>query len=326
MVSRNNTADIANWPQTGWHGHYHWPSTARGANSLAIRAGDTLDVTIWDSQENSLLTNPGERFTKLENITVDGSGAIFLPYVDKVHIRGLTTASARARIQSQLEQIVPSAQVQLSHQQGRNQSVDVVGGVAKPGAYPMPDRNYHVLSAIADAGGIPPALRNPTVRLLRGSKTYEISADTLFESGSKNALLYAKDTLIVEEDNRSFVAFGASGKEDLIYFPKDELSALEALSLMGGLSDTRADPKGVLVLREYKSNQLGIGKPGPRQNQVVFNFDLTSADGLFAARQFAIFPQDTVLATESPVTSARTILGLFGAVLGLGTQAGNLGN
>jgi polysaccharide export outer membrane protein len=54
---------------------------------------------------------------------------------------------------------------------------------------------------------------------------------------------------------------------------------------------------------------------------VVFTFDLTSADGLFAARQFQIQSGDTVLATESPVTNARTILGLFGSVFGVTAQA-----
>ena len=95
---------------------------------------------------------------------------------------------------------------------------------------------------------------------------------------------------------------------------------------MGGLSDARADPKGVLVLREYPMGVLKTDGTGPRMPQVVFTLDLTSADGLFAARNFYIQPGDTVLATESPVTSAQTIFGLIGAVIGVGTQANALAN
>jgi polysaccharide export outer membrane protein len=50
--------------------------------------------------------------------------------------------------------------------------------------------------------------------------------------------------------------------------------------------------------------------------QVIFTFDLTSADGLFAARKFKINPNDTILATESPVNVTRKVLSLVGAVFG----------
>ena len=326
QVTRANMPAIASWPATGWHGHFHWPNTSSGANASIIRTGDRINVTIWDSQENSLLTNPGQRFTEIKGVEVDGNGSIFLPYVNKVGVRGLTPSGARARIQARLESIVPSAQVQVSLEQGRDHSVDVVGGVANPGAYPMPSRNYKILNVLADAGGISTTLNNPRVRLLRGSQTYEISADALYANGSRNALLHPRDTVIVEPDERSFTALGATGEEDLIYFPKDQLTALEALSLMGGLSDTRADPKGVLVLREYSASQIAPGSGGPNMQQVVFTFDLTSADGLFAARKFQIYEGDTVLATESPVTKARTIFGLIGSVIGLGAQASNVAN
>jgi polysaccharide export outer membrane protein len=323
-VTRENVPMLATWPKTGWSGHYHWPNTSEGANASVIRTGDRLNITIWDSQENSLLTNPGQRFTQLQGVEVDVKGRVFLPYVNGVSVRGLTPMEARSRIQAQMEPIVPSAQVQLSLEQGRDNSVDAVGGVAKPGSFPMPSRNYKVLNLIADAGGIPSSLRNPRVRLLRASKTYEISAAELFANGSKNALLHPRDTIIVEEDNRHFIALGASGTEDLIHFPQDDLSALEAISLMGGINDDRADPKGILVLREYSADQLVAAASGPNLQQVLFVLDLTTADGLFAARKFAINPNDTVLATESPVTAANTVFRLIGSVFGLGTQISRL--
>ncbi len=325
-VTRANIPAISNWPATGGHQPYHWPGTRDGGNGSIISTGDTLDVTIWDSQDNSLLTNPGQRFTQIQGVEVDGNGSIFLPYVNKVGVRGLSASEARAKIQSRLEPIVPSAQVQVSLQQGRDNSVDVVGGVSKPGSYPMPSRNYKVLNVLADAGGIPNTLRNPRVRLIRGTTTYEISAEDLFANGARNALLLPRDTVVVEEDDRSFTALGATGTEDLIYFPKDRLTALEAMSLMGGLSESRANLKGVLVLREYAAAELRGDGTGPTLQQVVFAFDLASADGLFAARNFQIQSGDTVLATESVITSARTIMGLIGAALGVSTQLTNAAN
>ncbi|MCR8549528.1 polysaccharide biosynthesis/export family protein [Salipiger sp. P9] len=325
-VTRANMPSIASWPRTGWDNEFGWPGTSNGANSNVIQTGDRVDITIWDSQENSLLTNASEKSTSLTEVEVGPNGAVFVPYVDEVYIRGLTPAAARARVQDKLVQIAPSAQVQLSLKQGRGNSVELVGGVSRPGAYPMPSRNYKVLGLIADGGGIVPTLRNPQVRLIRGGTTYETSASTLLESGARNALLRPGDTVIVEQDDHSFTALGASGTEDLIYFPKDDLTALEAVSLMGGLTDQRADPKGVLVLREYRVKHLRSDGSAPRMQQVVFTFDLTSADGLFAARKFLINPNDTILATESPITKTQTVFNLVGSVFGLTRQATTLAN
>jgi polysaccharide export outer membrane protein len=45
--------------------------------------------------------------------------------------------------------------------------------------------------------------------------------------------------------------------------------------------------------------------------------DLTTADGLFSARNFQLADGDLVYVTESPVTTAQTVLGLLGSVVGL---------
>ena len=316
-VTRANARALEHWPPTGWQGGYRWLQASNAPSSTVIRSGDLVNLVIWDSQDVSLLTAAEEKRIDLEGIQVAPDGTVFVPYVDDVVINGLTPDEARERIQTELERIVPSAQVQLSVEQGSSNSVDLVSGVESPGRIPLPGRDYTILSAIAEGGGISSDLRNPLVRLIRGGTTYEIRADTLFAEASRNATLRGGDKILVEEDRRSFTALGAAGTEDIIYFPKDEVSALEAVTLMGGLTDTRADPKGVLVLREYAPGQVSPTGAGPTHEQVVFTFDLTSADGLFAARNFEVNPGDTVLATESPVVRVTTIFSLVGTGLGV---------
>lgn len=323
-VNRANVTDILRWPATGWHGHYHWLDTHTAPSSQLIRKGDRVTVTVWDSQDNSLLTSVGQRSVQMEPMNVADDGTIFLPYIGKVTVNGLTASAARERVQGQLEPIAPSAQVQLSVNQGQSNSVDLVSGVPRPGTYPLISRDYTILSLLSAGGGIATNLRNPIVRLIRGGRSYEITAEQLLSTARKNTVLRGNDKVVVEEDQRVFTALGATGIENLIYFPKDELTALEATAMMGGLSDSRADPKGVLVLREYGADALRPDSSGPNRQQVVFVMDLTSADGLFAARNFKIHPQDTVLATESPVANVRTVFGLVGSVLGLSGQLQNL--
>ncbi|SFD66778.1 polysaccharide biosynthesis/export family protein [Roseivivax sediminis] len=320
-VTRENMKGIATWPATGNFRSFNWVGHTGATDATVIAPGDMIDLTIYDAEENSLLTNAAETSTRLTELEVDHNGMIFVPYVNNVRVAGLSPAAARQTIQRQMEIVVPSAQVLLTVSEGQGNSVDLAGGVTRPGTYPMPSRNYSIMSLLSAGGGIVTSYDNPVVKLLRGGTTYEIFAEDLFRSGARNTTLQPRDVVVVDEDDRTFTALGATGSEDLITFPKPRVTALEAMGLMRGLQDSRADPKGVLVLREYNASSLRADGTGPNRQQVIFSFDLTSADGLFAAKQFNIYPDDTVLATESPVTAAQTIFGLFGTALGVGRQA-----
>jgi len=323
-VTRDITPTLAEWPATGWHGKYHWFGTDRGPDSSVIQTGDMLRIVIWDNQDNSLLSGAETKLASLPPMTVSSSGKIYMPYVGEVSVRGLTQPAARNRLQASLEEIAPSAQVQLAVEPGRNNSIDLVSGVGSPGRYPLENRNTKILTALALGGGISQNLRHPLVRLQRAGRTYETRADALLRDAKRNVRLRGGDQITIVEDNRTFNVLGAASKESVIYFEKEEMSAMEALSAMGGLQDSRADPKGILILREYEGEDLKPGPAGPDLQQVVFTVNLTSADGLFAARQFMIQPGDTLLATESPVTAAQTILGLVGTVVGFTATVNNL--
>ncbi len=325
-VTRDTTPLLAKWPRSGWHGHYHWLSADRGPDSSTIQTGDVIDMVVWDNNENSLLTGDNGRYANIAQQKVSSSGKIFLPYVGEISVRGLTEDSARRRAQQQFEQILPSVQVQLSVTAGRNNSVDVVSGVGAPGRYELESRNTKILGILAQSGGVDPGLRNPLIRLQRGGRTYETRVDAILADAGRNVRLRGGDEIIVVEDDRSFNALGATGQQQLVYFDKDRLSVMEALSSTGGLNASRANLEGVLILRDYHPRDLKPGFAGPNKQQVVFTLDLTSADGLFAARQFLVQPGDTLLATESPINAASTIIGLFGTVIGVTGAVNNATN
>lgn len=323
-VTRASVPIIAHWPPTGWTEGYRWLSGTRGPKSAVIRAGDTVNLVIWDSQENSLLTAPTQKVVPMAGLVVSSSGTIFVPYVDEVQISGQTPDSARRLIQDRIAEVLPSAQVQLSLQAGADNSVDLVSGVAAPGPQPLTSRDTRILSVISRGGGISPGLRNPLVRLTRGGTTYRIPAKDLFQTPSANIVLRGGDQIVVEEDERYFTALGASGTESIIDFDKASITALEAMSMIGGVDDSRGNPQGVLILREYPASAVRADRSGPDMPYVVFTIDLTTADGLFAARNFQINPKDTVMVTESPVTAAQTIFGLVGRIFGFGAQLSNI--
>lgn len=322
-VTREALPRFAAWPapgeeNLGWIGHEGGP-----ANRI-IAAGDILAVTLWSTEENSLLTGPGQRATTIEALTVSSTGEVFIPYVGNVRVAGMSPDHARETIQERLTSVSPSVQVQLEIAENLGSIVSLVGGVASPGAYPMRDQSYTVLSLIAEGGGVPPNLNNPQIRLIRGDAIYGTSIDRLYDNPALDTTLRTGDKVIVEPDERFFLSLGATGNEAVHPFPRDEISALEAMSIVGGVSDARANPKGILVLRDYPPSAVRADGTGPAHERVVFTLDLTSADGLFSAGQFPIQSGDLVYATESRLTSTQTILSVLGNSLGLANQAVSL--
>lgn len=310
-ITRDTLAEIQNWPIPRPEMRHHWTATGAAATSRIIRAGDSVSLAVWDSQPDSLLTTGEQRSVSMQNIPVSSSGQVFIPYVGEIRIAGQTTEQARRQIQRLMEPIVPDGQVQLDVTPGSRNTIDVVTGVVRPGRVELPEVSPTILSVLAETGGIASSLRNPLVRLNRAGEAYAIPASDLFSDPANDIQLRGGDRILVEEDNRTYIALGAAGTEQVVYFEREVITALDALSTIGGLSDSRADLQGVMVLREYPESMVSQVGHAPRKAQVVFTFDLTSADGLFAARRFNILPDDVVLATESPIPMVNQAVGLI---------------
>jgi polysaccharide export outer membrane protein len=313
---------VSAWPKNG-DAALNWISASGGARTQVIAPGDRLSLTIWDSIDDSLITN-GDPSAVLESIVVAPDGTVFVPYLGNTRVSGMTLQLAREHLQDEMGQIVPQAQVQLSVESGRGNSVDLVGGVGSPGRFQMPDRNYTILNLIADGGGVGANIENPQVRLIRNGSIYGTSVERLFAEPGLDTLLHAGDRVLVEEDRRYFLSLGAAGSQSQHTFPRQRVTALDAMSIIGGVQSARGDPGGILVLREYPASAVRPDAQGPDQGRVVFTIDLTTADGLFSARNFQINPGDLVLVTESPVTRTQTIFGLIGSAFGLVGQTSAL--
>lgn len=300
-VTRAALEGLSRWPAPRADLRHRWPATGAAPVARTIRPGDMLSLTVWDSQSDSLLTNGTSRAVTMQEVPVSASGHIFVPYVGEVRAAGMTVEDARRDIQDRLGAIVADGQVQLALSPGAANTIDVVTGVARPGRVQLPEISPTILSVLAESGGISADLRNPVVRLNRAGIAYALPARDLFANPAHDIQLRGGDRVLVEEDQRTFIVLGATGQQQVVYFEREDISALDAISTSGGLSAARANLQGVLVLRRYPDSALRATGEAPRQNDVVFVLDLTAADGLFAAQRFQIEPGDVVLATESPL-------------------------
>ncbi|TQM94744.1 polysaccharide biosynthesis/export family protein [Roseinatronobacter monicus] len=323
LVSRDRLALYPAWNPRNGRMRTDWPQGGGVPSDQVLAPGDRLSLRIWDPEESSLIASAEAPFADIANVVVTAGGNVSLPYIDEVQVGGLTAERARTRIQQSLTAIIPSAQVQLEVSEGRRNSAQMLGGVASPGTYPLNERNLPLTSLIAAAGGIDTSLKNPQVQIMRGSQVFRRSWEFVLQSPSNDPAIRGGDRVLIETDPRSFKALGASEREEVIGFDKQDVSALRAISLMGGIADTRADPRGLLVLRRYDQSET-LRADGPPNTRVVFSFDLTTANGMFSADEFLIQPDDIVLATQAPAVTTQRVLTLFGAILGFGRAVGTL--
>jgi polysaccharide export outer membrane protein len=320
-ITKETLPQVLSWPgQPSTDVVEGWIKRARGPADRIIEAGDKVDISIWDNEESSLITTPTQKVVTLPGMTVSASGSVFLPYIDEVYIAKMTPDVARATIQEKMRAIIPSAQVQLNLESGRKSAVDLVSGVRQPGSFVMPDRDFTILAAIAMGGGIAESVKNPQIRLARAGKLYGVPVATLLKNPELDTTLRGGDKIYVEDESRYFLSLGAVGRETRVVFPNETVTALEAMSIIGGVDESRGNPRGLLILRNYPDSAVRTDGTGPERDRMIFALDLTTADGLFSAGEFPIQHRDLVLVTETPVSSTRTILDIISEVVLIRTR------
>lgn len=276
-----------------------------------ISPGDRVSVTVWENVDNGLLAGVGQKNTVLQDLQVDQAGNIYVPYAGEVHAAGLTPDTLRAKIADSLRSQTPDPQVEVHHSAGDGTTVSVLGGVEKPGVYPIdaPTRRLSAMLALAGGTGLVPDTAQ--VRVERGGKTGRVWLQDLYDEPRNDIALRPNDRIIVEEDRRAFTVLGASTVQARVNFKQHDMSAIEGLAAAGGLNGRAADPTGIFIFREETAAVANtvLGRHdlvGPQR--MAYLLDTTRPEGLFSAREFYIRDGDTLYITEAPFAAWSRVL------------------
>lgn len=296
--------------------------------SDVIRAGDTISLTIWENVEDGLLAGETSSSTILEEVQVDGSGFIFVPYAGRIKAAGNSTEAVRRIITRKLEEQTPDPQVEIRREAGDGSTVSLVGAVGGQGVYAI-ERPTRTLSAmLARAGGVTIEPEVAQITVIRGQHRGKIWFQDLYEHPEFDIALRGGDRILIEQDTRAFTALGATGAQSRVPFESQTLSAVEAIAQVGGLLATAADPTGVFVFRNEPEAiaETVLGREDLQGAQrMVYVLDLTEPNGLFMARDFAIRDDDLLYVTEAPFTQwNKTIAALTGTLGAITTVSGSV--
>lgn len=294
--------------------------------SDTIRPGDTLGITIWENVDEGILTKAGAP-AALEEVQVDGTGFIFMPYAGRIKASGNTPEAIRRIITEKLQDQTPDPQVMVRRMAGDGATVSLTGAIGSQGVFAIERPTRTLAAMLASAGGVSVEPEIAVVKLSRGNKTGKIWYKDLFDHPELDVALRAGDRILVEADTRSFTTLGATGSQTRLTFDTQNLSALEAIAQVGGLNAALADPTGVFIFRnepaEIANSVLGrtdlVG-----DQRMIYVLDLTEPNGMFRARDFVIRDGDTVYVTEAPYVQWTKVISALSTTISSAESLGTV--
>ncbi len=292
-----------------------------------IAAGDKLSLTVYENvKDDPLLGNTGQRLSQLNELQVDGSGEIFIPYAGRIRAAGKSPEELRNEIAGKLDSQTPDPQVIVQRIAGDGSTVSISGEANAQGIYAIERPTRTLSTMLARAGGVKIEPGQAIIRLTRNGHTGKVWLQDLYENPALDIALRPGDQIVVEKDSRAFTALGATGAQNRVPFETQTLSAIEAIAIVGGLNTNIADPTGVFVFRnepsEIANAVLGRNDLVGAQ-RMVYVLDLTQPTGMFEARDFLVRDGDTVYVTEAPyVQWQKTISAVTGTTSAANTLTG----
>jgi polysaccharide export outer membrane protein len=295
-----------------------------------IRPDDILGLTIWENVDDGLLSTEGSSATILEEVQVDGSGFIFVPYAGRIRASGNSPEAIRRIITSKLAEQTPDPQVQVRRVAGDGSTVSLIGSIGGQGVFTIERPTRTLSTMLARAGGVTIAPEIAQITVIRGKERGKIWFQDLYDHPELDIALRGGDRILVEEDSRAFTALGATGGQSRVPFESQNLSALEAIAQVGGLNSATADLTGIFIFRNEPAEVANVvmGRDDLQGAQrLVYVLDLTQPNGMFQARDFVIRDSDTIYVTEAPFTqwnkAISALTGSATSVRALSSLAGN---
>ena len=218
------------------------PQSARVlANSnVKLGVGDLIDITVFGVPD--LLTKT----------RISGSGDVYFPLIDYVHIADLTTDEAQELIQKRLEDggFVRGPHVSIFVNESASQGITMLGEVGRPGPYPAIGER-RLFDLISAAGGLTDKAGRLVTIEHRGDPAQKVElqlSQNLTEDTQSNVDVYPGDTIIVSRAGIIYVVGDVNHPSGFL-IEDTSLSVLKALALAGGSTRTSALSK-TRILRQ----------------------------------------------------------------------------
>jgi polysaccharide export outer membrane protein len=239
------------------------PAPLSSSDAYVVGAEDILSVMVWNRPELS------------GKFPVDSQGAVQLPLIERVSVRGLTVRAIELEIKKRLaDGYINNPQVMVLVEQYRSQKVFVQGAVAKAGEYPLTGAT--TLLEVLTRAGSTTAEAGDELLIIRASdqsaKAHALlpeSADAaeiqrvnisalLKGTSDHNLTLRAGDTVFVPLGEKVYIT--GQVRTPNAYTIRSNMTVLQALTLAGGVTERGADNRiKIRRIVNGKQREIGVG-------------------------------------------------------------------
>ena len=293
------------------------------ATSATIGAGDVLDITLWEAPPATLFgvaaVDPRALSTvrpvALPEQVVDREGKIRIPFAGSILALGRTAEEVQNEIATRLKDKANQPEALVRIVRNGSSMVTVVGEVASSVRMPLTPTGERLLDALAAAGGVRQPVHRMTVQVTRGSVYPSMPLDKIIRDPRQNIPLQAGDVVTAIHQPLSFVALGATGKNEEISFEAQGITLSQAIARAGGLNDNRTDPMGVFIFRYEAADALDWSVQPVQVTPegtvpVVYRVNLQLANNFFVMQNFPIQDRDVLFVSNAPAVELQKFLNL----------------
>ena len=293
-----------------------------GPPALPLGVGDVVSVSVFEAQSGGLFipadagSRPGN-FITLPEQTIDRAGTLSVPYAGRVRAAGRSVDEVQREIEDLLSNRAIEPQVVITTVLSRSSQVSVLGDVRAPAKFELSPAGERVLDLISRAGGLSAPGIETYVTLQRRGKSATVLYNYLSNTPAENIYVAPGDTIFVNRERRTYLAFGATGLSGRFDFEESGLTLGEALGKAGGLLDTRANPGAVLVYRtEDRKTAAKLGVPVEKFTDdhipVIYQFNLRDPGGFFLASSFQVCNEDVIYIGNAAVVQFMKAVDVIG--------------
>jgi polysaccharide export outer membrane protein len=295
------------------------------AASRLAGPGDVLEVSIWEAAPATLFGATGENLpgtistthaTTLPDQMVDDEGFISVPFAGRVPAAGKTLEAIEDDIVRRLTGKANQPQVLVRRTHNLSANATVVGEVNTSTRVQLLPGNEHLLDALAAAGGVRQPVNKTTIQVTRSNNVYSLPLETIIRDPRQNVTLLPGDVVTALFQPYSFMALGATGKNDEINFETQGISLSQALARSGHLIDQRSNPKGVFIFRFEPVTALKWPHQPVKTTPegfvpVVYRIDLSNPASFFVMQSFPIENRDVLYVSNAPANELQKFLNLL---------------
>lgn len=295
----------------------------RSPGGPVLGPGDVLSVTVMEPASGGVFSGINSQsvgtqsaaLVTLPELSVDSQGTISFPLVGTVRVGGMTTRQVATKLEEELKSRIIQPQVIVRLVGNLANKVIIAGAVRNPGEFDVTAAGETLLQLVTRAGGpaVPPS--DAIVELTRNNTTRSVRLQALINQPTADVKLKGGDFVNLAVKPRIYLIMGAANRTAEAQLPPEQMTLANALARNGGLSDSRADVKGVFVLRyETKDviRQLQPDQPADTPYvPVVYQFNFQATSGFFLADSFVLRDRDIIYLSNAPTVELQKFLDVF---------------